>query len=210
MALQDYPIPDLDVTMQEAGRVLQLTLNPDLYPQFKNTLGQQRDVLQEVQQRLTVSASGKENWVTEQFKTRLLSCTDPLPTSTALPAVLPPSRARKACTQLERAATLLWAVAKLYSEPSLVEGNVATERTQQSEVFAASRIPGKKHDEIKVCLFFVCLFVWGGLSWLSYSAAAHQSNSIKDSKSKMLNLFVYILRLHSYDANHISCYKTPS
>lgn len=152
MALHDYPIPDLDVTLQEVGRVLQLTLSPDLYPEFKSTLGQQKELLQEAQQKLAAIASGQENWVTAQFKSRLLSCTDPLPTSTALPAVLPPSRANK-CTQLERAASLLWAVAKLYCEPSLVEGDVPTERTQQSEVFAASRIPGREQDEIKVRSF---------------------------------------------------------
>ncbi|XP_029612966.1 uncharacterized protein LOC115196345 [Salmo trutta] len=150
MALLDYPIPALDVTLQEASRVLQLTLSPELYLQFKNTLSQQREVLQEAQNGLAAAASGRENWVTEQFKSRLLSCTDPLPTSTAIPAVLPPSRAKKECAQLERAAALLWAVAKMYSEPSLVEGEGQTERTQQSEVFAASRIPGKTQDEIKV------------------------------------------------------------
>ena len=153
MALKDYPIPDLDVTMQEAGRVLQLTLHPDLYPQFINTLDQQGDVLQEAQQRLQVSNSGRENWVTEQFKSGILSSAAPLPTSTALPLVLSPSGASKACTQVERATTLLWAVAKLISEPSMVESDVSTESTQQSEVFAASRIPGKKQDEIKVWFF---------------------------------------------------------
>ncbi|XP_056143699.1 uncharacterized protein si:ch211-256m1.8 [Lampris incognitus] len=150
MALLDYPIPDLDNTLQEAGRILQLTLSADRYPEFKNTLAQQREVLHKAQQKLGASALGRENWVTEQFKSRLLYCFDPLPTSTALPAVLPTSRANRECTQLERAAALLWAVAKLYSEPMLVEGNEPTERTQQSEVFAACRIPGKEQDEIKV------------------------------------------------------------
>ncbi|XP_029491357.2 choline O-acetyltransferase-like [Oncorhynchus nerka] len=167
MALLDYPIPELDVTLQEAGRVLQLTLSPELYPQFKNTLSQQREVLQEAQKCLAAAASGRENWVTEQFKSRLLSCTDPLPTSTAIPAVLPPSRARKECAQLERAAALLWAVAKMYSEPSLVEGEGQTERTQQSEVFAASRIPGKTQDEIKVyqdCLHAIVICARGVFS----------------------------------------------
>ncbi|XP_028979124.2 uncharacterized protein LOC105029660 [Esox lucius] len=150
MALLDYPIPKLDVTLKEAGRVLQLTLSPELYLKYKDDLSQQNEVLLEAQKQFVASASGRENWVTEQFKSRLLSCADPLPTSTAVPAVLPPSRAKKDCTQLERAAALLWAVAKMYSEPSLVEGEGPTERTQQSEVFAASRIPGKTQDEIKV------------------------------------------------------------
>ncbi|XP_035510912.1 uncharacterized protein LOC118323096 [Morone saxatilis] len=149
MALLNYPVPELDVTLQEVSRVLQLTLSPDLYPEFKSTLEQQRELLQEAQQKLATIAAGQENWVTEQFKRGLLSCVDPLPTSTALPVVLLPSQA-KGCTQLGRAAALLWAAAKLHSEPLLLEGNVAMERTQQSEVFAASRIPGRDQDEIKV------------------------------------------------------------
>lgn len=151
MTLLKYPVPELDVTLQEVSRVLQLTLNPALYPEFKSTLEQQREVLQEVQQKLAIRASGQENWVTEQFKTGLLSCPDPLPTSTVLPVVLLPSKAKK-CTQLGRAAALLWAAAKLYSEPLLLEGNAPMERTQQSEVFAASRIPGRSQDQIKVRL----------------------------------------------------------
>ncbi|KAJ7992125.1 hypothetical protein DPEC_G00275300 [Dallia pectoralis] len=150
MALLDYPVPELDATLQEACRVLQLTLSSELYMKYKNDLSQQNKVLLDAQKNLVASASGRENWVTEQFKSRLLSCADPLPTSTAVPAVLPPSRANKDSSQLERAAALLWAVAKMYSDPLLVEGAGPTERTQQSEVFAASRIPGKTQDEIKV------------------------------------------------------------
>ncbi|KAL2100644.1 hypothetical protein ACEWY4_002405 [Coilia grayii] len=150
MALHDYPIPDLDVTLQEAGRVLQLTLSPDLYMQYKNALSQQRELLLVAQRKLSEAGAGRENWVTEQFKSRLLSCGDALPTSTAIPTVLPPSRAWGEETHLERAAALLWAMAKLHSEPWLVEGDAAMERTQQSEVFAASRLPGKKQDQIKL------------------------------------------------------------
>ncbi|XP_070703972.1 uncharacterized protein [Pempheris klunzingeri] len=149
MTLLDYPVPELDVTLQEVSRVLQLTLSPDLYPEFKSTLEQQRELLQEAQQKLAAIAVGQENWVTEQFKRGLLSCADSLPTSTALPVVLLPSQAKQ-CTQLGRAAALLWAAAKLYSEPMLLEGNAQMEHTQQSEVFAASRIPGRSQDEIKV------------------------------------------------------------
>ncbi|KAK0138767.1 Isoaspartyl peptidase [Merluccius polli] len=149
-ALLDFPIPELEVTLQEVGRVLKLTLNPDLYPEFINTLDQQREVLEAAQKKFATSASGHENWGTEQFKSQLLSCSDPLPTSTALPVVFPPTRTRKDCTQLERAAALLWGVAKLYSCPSLVEGDVTTERTQQSEIFAACRLPGTQQDEIKM------------------------------------------------------------
>nr|XP_040047533.1 uncharacterized protein LOC120828190 [Gasterosteus aculeatus aculeatus] len=149
MTLLNYPLPDLDVTLQEVSRVLQLTLGPDLYPEFKSTLEQQRDLLEEAQDKLSAVASGQENWVTDQFKRSLLSCTEPLPTSTALPVVFLPSKENK-CTQVGRAAALLWAAAKLYSEPLLLQGNVPMERTQQSEVFAATRIPGRIHDEIKV------------------------------------------------------------
>ncbi|KAF3846709.1 hypothetical protein F7725_003787 [Dissostichus mawsoni] len=122
MTLLNYPVPELDVTLQEVSRVLQLTLRPDLYPEFKNTLEQQRALLQQAQEQVATRALGKENWVTEQFKRSLLSCYDPLPTSTALPVVLLPPKA-KGCTQLGRAAALLWAAAKLYSEPKLLEGN---------------------------------------------------------------------------------------
>ncbi|KAM3597351.1 uncharacterized protein V6R79_003393 [Siganus canaliculatus] len=149
MALLNYPVPELDITLQEVSRVLQLTLSPDLYPEFKSTIEQQKEVLQDTQQKLASIVAGQENWVTEQFKRGLLSCTDPLPTSTALPVVLLPSQAKQ-CTQLGRAAALLWAAAKLHSEPLLLEGSVPMERTQQSEVFAASRIPGRNHDEIKL------------------------------------------------------------
>ncbi|KAI9527105.1 hypothetical protein NQZ68_034092 [Dissostichus eleginoides] len=149
MTLLNYPVPELDVTLQEVSRVLQLTLRPDLYPEFKNTLEQQRALLQQAQEQVATRALGKENWVTEQFKRSLLSCYDPLPTSTALPVVLLPPKA-KGCTQLGRAAALLWAAAKLYSEPKLLEGNVPMENTQQSEIFAASRIPGRSQDEIKL------------------------------------------------------------
>ncbi|KAK2894082.1 uncharacterized protein si:ch211-256m1.8 [Channa argus] len=149
MALPSYPVPELDITLQEVGRVLQLTLSPDLYPEFKSALEQQRELLLATQEKLETHAAGHENWVTEQFKTGLLSCADPLPTATALPVVLLPSKA-KGCTQLGRAAALLWAMATLYSEPLLLEGNVRMERTQQSEVFGATRIPGRSQDEIKV------------------------------------------------------------
>lgn len=149
MALLSYPVPELDVTLQEVDRVLQLTLSPDSYAEFKKTLDQQRELLLEAQQKLVTRAAGQENWVTEQFKAGLLSCPQPLPTSTALPVVLPPSKA-ETCTQLERAAALLWAAARLYTEPLLLEGNVPMECTQQSEVFAASRIPGRSQDQLKV------------------------------------------------------------
>ena len=151
MSLPDYPVPELDVTLQEVGRVLQLTLGPDLHAEFKSTLEQQRELLQKAQQKLATSAAGLENWVTEHFKSGLLSYSEPVPISTALPIVLPSSKAKR-CSQLERAATLLWAAAKLYSDPLLLEGDVPMERTQQSEVFAASRIPGRNQDEIKVRL----------------------------------------------------------
>ncbi|XP_030649211.1 uncharacterized protein LOC115829296 [Chanos chanos] len=150
MALLNYPVPELDVTLQEASRVLQLTLRPELYPHYKNALLQQRDALQDTQSRLVAAAAGCENWVTEQFKKRLLSCPDPLPTSTAIPSVLPSSKAQTPCVQLDRAASLLWAAAKLYSEPWLVEGDQPLERTQQSEVFATSRLPGKTQDQLRV------------------------------------------------------------
>nr|XP_061804999.1 uncharacterized protein LOC133596243 [Nerophis lumbriciformis] len=149
MALLDYPVPELDVTLQEVCRVLQLTSSPDLYADFKSTLEKQRPHLEETQQKLASSAAGQENWVTEQFKKSLLSCADPLSTATALPVVLLPSKS-EGCNQLTRAAALLWAAAKLYSEPKILEGDVPMEQTQQSEVFAATRIPGKNLDEIKV------------------------------------------------------------
>lgn len=151
MALLDYPGPDLDVTLKEASRVLQLVLSPEEYVHYKSALFQQIEVLKDIHGKLKSSASAQENWVTDQFKQRLLSCSDSLPTSTAIPSVLPPSRTQgEERAQLERATTLLWAVAKLYSEPWLVEGDIPTERTQQSEVFAASRLPGKHQDQIKV------------------------------------------------------------
>ncbi|KAL1277747.1 hypothetical protein QQF64_024420 [Cirrhinus molitorella] len=150
MALPDYPIPELDATLQEASRVLQLTLNPDQYQHYKTALLQQKDELQEVQEQLKKHISGRENWVTGEFKKRLLSCYDPLPNSTAIPSVLPSSKLKGEFAQIERATALLWAVAKLYSEPQLVEGDVPTERTQQSQVFASSRLPGKSQDELKI------------------------------------------------------------
>ena len=85
MTLLNYPVPELDVTLQEVGRVLQLTLSPDLYPEFKSTLEQQRELLQEAQQKLISSVVGQENWVTGQFKRGLLSCAEPaLPWSIAV------------------------------------------------------------------------------------------------------------------------------
>lgn len=169
MALLDYPIPELDTTLKEASRVLQLILSPEDFVQYRNILSQQRGTLQEAQRKLKASVSCNENWVTDNFKARLLSCCDPLPTSTAIPSVLPPSRAKGESAQLERASTLLWAAAKLYSEPWLIEGEAPTERTQQSEVFASSRLPGKSQDQIKVILFqkrLLCLI--HGVKYLCY------------------------------------------
>lgn len=157
MALLNYPVPDLDVTLQEVNRVLQLILSPDLYSEFKSTIEQQRELLQEVHQKFATIAAGQENWVTGNFKRNLLSCADPLPTSTALPFVLLPTQAKQ-CPQLGRAAALLWAAAKLHCEPLLLEGSASLERTQQSELFAATRIPGRGQDEIKVS-------VLGGHNW---------------------------------------------
>lgn len=135
--------------MQEVNRVLQLVLSPDLYMEFKSSVEDQKEVLRDVHQEFATVAAGKENWDTEIFKRNLLSCDDPLPTSTALPFILLPSQARQ-CTQLWRAAALLWAAARLHSEPCLLEGSRALECTQQSELFAATRIPGRNQDEIKV------------------------------------------------------------
>lgn len=149
MALLNFPIPDLDVTLQEVNRVLELILSPDLFSEFKNSVKHQREVLLEVQKKFSTLAKGQENWVTEIFKRSLLSCDDPLPTSTALPFVLLPCQAKQ-CSQLGRAAALLWAAAKLHAEPCLLEGSTSLERTQQSELFAATRIPGSNQDEIKV------------------------------------------------------------
>lgn len=158
MALLDYPVPDLDVTLKEASRVLQLVLTPEEYTHYKSALSQQTEALDDVHKQLKSSISCLKNWVTDQFKQRLLSSFDSLPTSTAIPSVLPPSKASGERVQLERATTLLWAVAKLYSEPWLVEEDVPTERTQQSEVFAASRLPGKHQDQIKVNMWCLNLF----------------------------------------------------
>ena len=155
MALHNYPKPDLDITLQEAGRVLQLIMSPDLYMQYKNTLSEQREILQEAQRKLSDACLSRENWVTEQFKGYLLSCDDPIPTSTVMPVVLTQSKAWRDDTSLGRAAALVHAMAKLYSEP-LAEGEVPEERTQQSEMFASSRLPGKKQDEIKVSLDLSC------------------------------------------------------
>lgn len=80
MALLDYPVPELDVTLQEVNRVLQLTLGPNHYPEFKSTIEQQREHLQEVHQKLATIAAGQENWVTEQFK-REVCCLVPTPTA---------------------------------------------------------------------------------------------------------------------------------
>ncbi|TWW69552.1 Asparagine--tRNA ligase, cytoplasmic [Takifugu flavidus] len=149
MALLNFPIPDLAVTLQEVNRVLELILSPELFSDFKNSVKHQREVLLEVQKKFTTLAKDQENWVTEIFKRSLLSCDDPLPTSTALPFVLLPSQAKQR-SQLGRAAALLWAAAKLRAEPCLLEGSTSLECTQQSELFAATRIPGRNQDEIKV------------------------------------------------------------
>lgn len=149
MALLNYPVPELDVTLQEVNRVLQLILSPELYSEFKSTIDQQKEILQEVDQKFATTVAGQENWVTENFKKNLLSCADPLPTSTALPFVLLPTQVKQ-CTQLWRAAALLWAAAKLHCEPLLLEGSATLERTQQSELFASTRIPGREQDEIQV------------------------------------------------------------
>lgn len=155
MALLKYPIPDLDATLQEVNRVLQLILSPELYSEFKSTMEEQRKLLQEAHTKFAADVGEQENWVTENFKRNLLSCSDPLPSSTALPFILLPTEAKQ-CTQLWRAAALLWAAAKLHCEPMLLEGNASLERTQQSQLFAASRIPGRVHDEIKVRLQVDC------------------------------------------------------
>ncbi|XP_048846541.1 uncharacterized protein si:ch211-256m1.8 [Brienomyrus brachyistius] len=150
MKLLDFPIPKLEVTLGEASRVLQLTLDPQQYSDYESTLSHQKGVLQDMHAQLAATASRHENWVTDQFKCRLLSCREPLPTSTAVPAVLAPSRSQRTGVPAERAAALLWAVARLCTEPQLVEGEAPTERTQQSEIFSASRLPGKSLDQIQV------------------------------------------------------------
>lgn len=149
MALLNFPIPELDTTLQEVSRVLQLLLSPELFSEFESSVEHQREALREAQQRFAAVAAGRENWVTEIFKRNLLSCDDPLPTSTALPFVLLPSRAERR-SQLGRAAALLWAAARLHAEPCLLEGSASLESTQQSELFAATRVPGRGRDEIKV------------------------------------------------------------
>lgn len=149
MALLNYPTPDLDATLQEVDRVLQLILSPDLYSDYRSTVEEHRELLQESHKNFATSVGKQENWVTENFKRNLLSCCDPLPSSTALPFILLPTQVKQ-CTQLWRAAALLWAAAKLHCEPTLLEGSTSLERTQQSQLFAASRIPGRVNDEIKV------------------------------------------------------------
>ncbi|XP_048871294.1 uncharacterized protein LOC125742897 [Brienomyrus brachyistius] len=151
MSLPDYPAPELEVTLKEASRVLQLILSPEQYPQYINALQHEEEALQEAHQRISAAIAGCENWATAQFKSYILSCRDSLPSSRSIPMILPPvEAAKREDVQLERAATLLWAVARLHSEPWLVERDEPTERTQQSEVFAATRIPGKSQDYIQV------------------------------------------------------------
>uniref|UniRef100_A0A8C1YLF1 Choline/carnitine acyltransferase domain-containing protein n=1 Tax=Cyprinus carpio TaxID=7962 RepID=A0A8C1YLF1_CYPCA len=123
MPLPDYPIPELDVTLQEASRVLQLTLNPDQYQRYETALLQQKDALQEVQEQLKKRISGRENWGTEEFKKQLLSWCDPLPNSNAVPSVLPSSKLKGEFAQIERATALLWAAAKLYNAFTTLRGH---------------------------------------------------------------------------------------
>lgn len=149
MALLKYPVPDLDATLQEVDRVLQLILSPDLHSDYRSTVQEQRELLEECHRKFTTYVGKQENWVTENFKRNLLSCCDPLPSSTALPFILLPTQVKQ-CTQLWRAAALLWSAAKLHCEPTLLEGSTSLERTQQSQLFGASRLPGRDNDEIKV------------------------------------------------------------
>ncbi|KPP56917.1 hypothetical protein Z043_125416 [Scleropages formosus] len=151
MALPNYPLPDLEKSLQEASRVLEIILSPEQLLKYKSALCQHSEVLLEAHHHMVKAASGHENWVSEQFRNLMMSCTDSLPASTSIPVVLSPTAAARVdSAQLERAAALLWAAAKVYAEPWLVEEDELMERTQQSEAFAACRVPGKPQDQIQV------------------------------------------------------------
>ncbi|MGH0174326.1 UNVERIFIED_CONTAM: hypothetical protein FKN15_074883 [Acipenser sinensis] len=155
MSLPNFPIPNLDTTLQEAGRVLGLILPPEEFQRYQSALRRQEAELQEIHARFAAWAAGRENWGTEDFKSRLLSCPDPIPTSTALPVLLQPSAVQgtpqlEGGPQLARAAALLWAAAKIHSDPQLLEGDAALEQTQRSELFSACREPGETRDQIKI------------------------------------------------------------
>ncbi|XP_041098185.1 peroxisomal carnitine O-octanoyltransferase isoform X1 [Polyodon spathula] len=155
MSLPNFPIPNLDTTLKEAGRVLELILPPEQFQRYQSALRRQEAELQEIHARFAAQVAGRENWATEDFKNRLLSCPDPIPTSTALPVLLQPSAAQgtpelEGGPQLARAAALLWAAAKIHSDPRLLEGDAALEQTQRSELFSACREPGETRDQIKV------------------------------------------------------------
>ncbi|XP_058875397.1 carnitine O-acetyltransferase-like [Acipenser ruthenus] len=155
MSLPNFPIPNLDTTLQEAGRVLGLILPLEEFQRYQSALRRQEAELQEIHVRFTARATGRENWGTEEFKSRLLSCPNPIPTSTALPVLLQPSAVQgtpqlEGGPQLARAAALLWAAAKIHSDPRLLEGDAALEQTQRSELFSACREPGETRDQIKI------------------------------------------------------------
>ncbi|XP_058877539.1 peroxisomal carnitine O-octanoyltransferase-like [Acipenser ruthenus] len=155
MSLPNFPIPNLDTTLQEAGRVLGLILPLEEFHRYQSALRRQEAELQEIHARFTARATGRENWGTEEFKNCLLSIRDPIPTSTALPVLLQPSAVQgtpqlEGGPQLARAAALLWAAAKIHSDPRLLEGDAALEQTQRSELFSACREPGETRDQIKI------------------------------------------------------------
>ncbi|MGH0174297.1 UNVERIFIED_CONTAM: hypothetical protein FKN15_067643 [Acipenser sinensis] len=154
MSLPNFPIPNLDTTLQEAGRVLGLILPPEEFQRYQSALRRQEAELQEIHARFTAWAAGRENWWTEEFKNCLLSIRDPIPTSTALPVLLQPSAVQgtpqlEGGPQLARAAALLRAAGKIHSDPQLLEGDAALEQTQRSELFSACREPGETRDQIK-------------------------------------------------------------
>ncbi|XP_053708149.1 uncharacterized protein LOC128751268 [Synchiropus splendidus] len=191
MDLPNYPLPQLDVTLQEVRRVLHLTLSADAYADFNTALQQEGALLEKTHEDLADRAAGEENWVTGQFKSGLLSLDQPVPGSTALPAVLPaPSRT---CSQLQRAAALLWSAATLHSAPSLLEEGVSLEDTQQSELFSTCRVPGKKQDQLKVYpeslhAIVICPEGVFPVDILSHSGGTKTARSVADIYSQLVKV----------------------
>lgn len=149
MSLPNYPLPELDDTVEEVSRVLKLILNREEFEQYQSVLHEEKEQLRRQCEAFKKKNKEKDNWATENFQHQLLSLRVPLPISTCLAVLMRTST--KHTDQLAHVAAILWSVGRVKLNMSQLinqyQGGILEDR-QQTDVFSTSRIPCRGTDNL--------------------------------------------------------------
>ena len=153
MTASSYPLPKLEDTLAEMRRVLHEILQSDDVKTLDNLIdGANKSVLPKIHQIFQSSVANKKNWNAEFGQKFMLSIRDAIPLSTAMPFVL--EQDSNCHNQVARAASLLVAVGKIYSDcrkmkdfNKMLLKRGTKENDLDEMLLAACRVPGMEKDE---------------------------------------------------------------